>query len=537
MIHGRIIRYAVAVAIAGASWAASAAVQEAVPGEFVVKVKNNEAMLNKNAMAIHSAQTIRPIAENLNLFLVKRNMLEAESFAISKLQADDNVVFAEPNYIYRINKLPNDPGLSELWGLKNDAQKGGRAGIDIGAEKAWDIETGSDKVVVAVIDTGVDYTHPDLAENIWTNEAELNGQAGVDDDNNGYVDDIHGYDFANKDGDPIDDHGHGTHCSGTIGARGNDGKGIVGVNWNVKIMGVKFLTADGSGTLEDAILAINYATKMGAMIESNSWGGGGFTQALKDVIQEAESKNVLFVAAAGNNSSDNDETPSYPASYDVPNVVSVAAIDNSGALAYFSNYGAKTVHVAAPGVDVYSTVKDGGYDTYSGTSMATPHVAGIAALLKAHNANMNYKQIKETIMNSAVKLGTVRSKVVSGLANAFYALSGEESPVDSEDPYNWESVDYSVESAHPYKKNENKEFMVKVDGAKKISVLFNEFKTEQGYDYVEFFDKSGASLGKWSGNHAGEFSPVAIGDTLRMVLTSDTDYQEYGFDIKKVAIK
>lgn len=546
MVHGRMIKVRVVVAaiatlLCGAVYAADTQA-EVVPGEFVVKAKSLHKFKSMSAPAMLGAESIRQISSKQSLFLVKRNILERTENALQALNANPNVELAEPNYIYRINRTPNDPKLGDLWGLKNSAQKGGRLGMDIGAENAWEIETGSTNVVVAVIDTGLDYTHPDLAENIWTNAAELNGLAGVDDDKNGFIDDIHGYDFANNDGDPMDDHGHGTHVSGTIGAKGDDGKGIVGVSWNVRIMGVKFLSAEGSGTLEDAIKAIDYATQNGAMIESNSWGGGGFTQLLKESIERARDKNVVFVAAAGNDTNNNDVNPSYPASYQVDNVISVAALGNNGQLASFSSYGRTSVHVAAPGVGVTSSVPKAtdasGYATWSGTSMATPHASGIAALLLAHEPNLTYAEVKQRLIQSCRPLGGLRMKAAcGGMVDAYYALANEAPAPDMEDPFNWAAVTREAASAHPYENKADVSFEIKVDGAKQLSVYFDKFETEFRYDFVEFKDASGTVIDKWSGNHNGEFSPVVNGDTIYMTFKSDDSFTSYGFSISKAAYR
>lgn len=515
---------------------------EAVPGEFVVKAKNARAFKALSTQVMPGAEGIRVITNKQNLFVVKRNILERAEHVLTELSANPNIEIAEPNYIYRINRLPNDPKLGDLWGLKNSAQKGGRVGMDINAEGAWEIQTGNPNIVVAVIDTGLDYTHEDLASNSWVNAAELNGVTGVDDDKNGYVDDIHGYDFVNNDGDPMDDHGHGTHVSGTIGAKGDDGKGIVGVSWNVRIMGVKFLSAEGSGTLEDAIKAIDYATANGAMIESNSWGGGGFSQLLKESIERSRDKNVVFVAAAGNESNDNDTSPSYPASYEVENVISVAAVNNGGSLASFSSYGKTSVHVAAPGVDVMSSVPKktdpSGYATWSGTSMATPHVSGVAALLLAHVPGMNYSEVKARLMKSCRPLTALRTKTAcGGMVDAYYALLNEEPGPDMEDPFNWASVAREVSTPHPYQNKTNNSFEIKVEGAKQVAVYFEKFETERSYDFVQFKNATGEVIDTWSGGRSGEFSPTVNGDTIYITFKSDDSVTGYGFSITKAAFR
>ncbi|MHC4087550.1 MAG: S8 family serine peptidase, partial [Planctomycetota bacterium] len=271
---------------------------------------------------------------------------------------DRRIVIVEPNYRVRIDRTPNDVRFLELWGMNNDGQTGGTVDADIDAPEAWNIATGvpdGSDVIVGVIDSGVDYLHQDLVGNMWVNPGEIPDN-GVDDDGNGYVDDVHGYDFYQDDGDPSDPAGHGTHCAGTIAGIGDNGIGVAGVNWRCKLMALRFLNADGLGHTADAIQAINYGVANGAKILSNSWGGGGYSQSLKTAITDARDQGVLFVAAAGNSGFDNDSQPHYPSSYDISNVIAVAATNDDDSLASFSNYGAESVDVGAPGVSILSTV-------------------------------------------------------------------------------------------------------------------------------------------------------------------------------------
>jgi subtilisin family serine protease len=270
---------------------------------------------------------------------------------------DPDVENAEPNYLVHADiSPPDDTYFNRLWGLHNTGQNvngtNGTADADIDALEAWDVTTGSSDVVVAVVDTGVDIHHPDLAANIWTNLGEIPGN-GIDDDGNGYIDDVNGWDFSAGDNDPRDAYGHGTHVAGTIAAAGNNAAGVTGVSWSAKIMALRFLDAWGNGSTADAIAAIEYANAMGADIINNSWGGSGYLQSLKDAI---DASAALVVCAAGNSAKNNDKTPFYPSSYSSPNIISVAASDQDDALAYFSNYGAVSVDVAAPGTNIYSTV-------------------------------------------------------------------------------------------------------------------------------------------------------------------------------------
>ena len=516
---------------------------ESVPGEFVVKLK-------PGFQAIEFLSEDTDVVERLNseLLLVKRSVVELSAIAISDIEAIEGVEYAEPNYIYKVigqeseeRTIPNDTEFKNLWGLYNTGQqikgKTGVAGVDIDAPKAWSIQTGSKEVVVAVIDTGVDPKIDDLKDNMWVNDAELNGQPGIDDDGNGFIDDIHGYDFVNNDGDPTDDHSHGTHCAGTIGGKGNDTNGVVGVAWNVSIMGVKFLSKRGSGTLANAVKSIDYAREAGAHIMSNSWGGGGFSQALKEAIERASEAGILFTAAAGNHRANNDLRPSYPASYEVPNVMSIAALDNKGELANFSCWGPTSVDVAAPGVDVLSTTING-LKYFSGTSMATPHVSGIAALLMSQNKDMTMLEVKERIINRAKPLKSLRGKVLSGgLASAYYALADLAPPVDPNDPVNWESVTVSASTPHPYNNKEEVRLVLRQAGAKKIAVHFENFETERWRDRVYIYDKDGKEVQKLHGKLGNVWSQPIDGDEIVVVLKADASINKYGFDITRLAFQ
>jgi len=404
---------------------------------------------------------------------------------------NSDIKYIEPNWIYHTMHTPDDADLGKQWGLKN-----------IQAEKAWDISLGSRDIVVAVIDTGIDYTHPELKNQMWVNEKELNGEEGVDDDNNGYVDDIHGYDFVNKDGDPKDDHNHGTHCAGVIGAEHNK-KGIAGVNAHVKMMGLKFLSKSGSGTSADAILAVKYAVDNGANILSNSWGGGGSSQAMIEAIEYARDRGVMFVAAAGNERNNNDTKPSYPASYKIDNVISVAASDSGDKKASFSNYG-NSVHIAAPGVGVYSTIKGGSYSSMSGTSMACPHVAGAMALLMSHT-NLTILEAKERLLKTSDYLPALEGVTQNaGRLNLFNLLSNHYPVRPAEpEPDLWVSHEVDLETPHPYESSKTYEFEVSFPtGSKFFRVHFKSFDTEARYDLVHI--TVGSKTVKYDGNK-GEF--------------------------------
>ncbi|WP_196811806.1 S8 family peptidase, partial [Dolichospermum circinale] len=270
--------------------------------------------------------------------------------------------------------------------------------------------------------------HPDLVGNIWTNPGEI-ANDGIDNDNNGYIDDIRGWDFAYNDNNPSDVDGHGTHVSGTIAGKGNNGVGVTGVAWNAKIMPLKFLDDTGSGTLSAAILAINYATAKGVKITNNSWGGGGYSQALYDAINAAGQSGALFIAAAGNSGQNADINPMYPAAYNLANIISVASTTHTDALSSFSNYGLTSVDLGAPGSAIYSTLPNNSYGTLSGTSMATPHVAGAAALVWSQNPTWTAQQVKNTLMNTGDSIAALAGKTVSGKRlNVFNALAAANLP-------------------------------------------------------------------------------------------------------------
>jgi len=333
---------------------------------------------------------------------------------IRQRQAD--IEYIEPNWLqFALDTTPNDSMFAQQWGLPK-----------IKAPLAWDTRKDAPTVIVAIIDTGVDYNHPDLKDNMWKNPKEIPGN-GVDDDANGIVDDIYGANFVSGTGtgNPLDDNKHGTHVAGIIAAMTNNGTGVAGTAWKTQLMAVKFLDAGGSGSTANAIKAIDYATKMGAHVMNNSWGGGGFSQALKDAITAAHTKGVLFAAAAGNGGTDNDVTPSYPASYDVPSVIAVMATDQNDAKASFSQFGKTSVGIAAPGVAVQSTLFNNQYGSLSGTSMATPFVSGAAALVKAANPTWTGEKIKQHLIDTVDKVPGLNGLNVSNgrlnLANAVAA--------------------------------------------------------------------------------------------------------------------
>jgi subtilisin family serine protease len=343
---------------------------------------------------------------------------------------DPDVESAEPNYYRSATATPDDTHLHLQWALHNTGQTGGTQDTDLDGPEAWDVTTGSDSIVIAVIDTGADLDHQDLEGNIWRNTGEdwiggTPGHNGVDDDGNGKTDDYYGWDFANGDNDPDDDSdGHGTHVAGIMAAEGNNGLGIAGINWTASIMPLKVLTADKRGLVSDEIAAIDYAIGNGARIINASLGGPNFSQSEYNAIQRAREAGVLFVAAAGNATTDNDTNPVYPASHDLDNIISVAATDHDDALSNTSNYGVNSVDVAAPGVSIYSTTVGNSYQYRSGTSMAAPHVSGLAALIWATHNSLTYSQVKGHISNGVEVKGNLYGVVLTGgRINAYNSLN------------------------------------------------------------------------------------------------------------------
>jgi subtilisin family serine protease len=418
------------LALAGSSARqASAASQQkakAVAGELIVGFAAGVTRAEQNEILRAVGATSKKRFGQIDAVLVKVEQAD-DTKAMKLLGSDARVDYVEPNHFVAIAATPDDPSFGQLWGLHNTGQTGGTGDKDVDAPEAWDLATGDPSVVVAVTDTGVDFGHPDLSAQRWVNT--LDPVNGADDDGNGLVDDWSGWDFVNDDNDPTDDHDHGTHVSGTIGAAGDNGVGVVGVNWNVKLIALKFLNAAGSGTTADAIASTLYAADHGADVASNSWGGGPFDQALLDAIAYGASRGMLFVAAAGNDSQNNDVTPTYPGSYGSPAVLAVAATDHNDALASFSSYGAQSVDLGAPGVNILSTARGNTYKSFNGTSMATPHVAGAAALVEDRFPGATMYGIKALLMSSVDPAAALAGETVTGgRLNIGNALACEDEP-------------------------------------------------------------------------------------------------------------
>lgn len=401
---------------------------EYVPGEMLVKFKpgttseaRSRAFGRMNASVkehIHTA-AMKHFGDEQGVFLLKIN--ENAFQAIERANAFGEVQYAEPNWIYKHQVISNDTYFTNgsLWGMYGASTSPSNT-YGSGAAAAWaNGHTDCSKVWVGIIDEGYQYAHVELNANAGVNPGEIPGNKR-DDDGNGYIDDVYGWDFAGRNNSVFDGNNddHGTHVAGTIGAVGGNGKGVAGICWSVELFNAKFLGVSG-GSLSNAVKAVDYLTDLKTrhgldlVATNNSWGGGGFSQALYDAIERANKANILFIAAAGNSSTNNDISPSYPSSYINANIIAVAAIDAGGSLASFSSYGATSVDIGAPGVSILSTVPSNALSYYSGTSMATPHVTGAAALYRAYNANATASDIKNAIINSATGTTSLSVKTVS----------------------------------------------------------------------------------------------------------------------------
>jgi uncharacterized repeat protein (TIGR01451 family) len=418
-----------------------------IPGQLIIRFKPG---VTPEEISDFYAEHGLAEKENLDLDPADNNeemrlasiQLSISAQLVTTLEDDPRVEYVEPNYLLHLDKVPNDPDYSKLWNLNNSGQTGGTTDADVDAPETWDVTTGSNQVIIGVIDTGIDWKHEDLVANLWVNPGECPGGKceanSKDDDGNGYVDDFHGVNTINDTGDPMDDYGHGTHVAGTIGAVGNNGIGVVGVSWNVRIAACKFLSASGSGSVASAIKCFQYfhqlknKYKQNIVATNNSWGGAISSDALRDAM--AGPDQPLHICAAGNSDSGQ---PHFPAAYELPNILSVAATDHNDQYASFSNYGPDWVDMAAPGVDVLSTVPKGscgicnptGYDTASGTSMATPHVAGAVALIYGLYSKLTPEQVKGRLLAALDPLSDrTKETATNGRLNLLNALENDPTP-------------------------------------------------------------------------------------------------------------
>lgn len=519
---------------------------------IIVQTSKIQSIVELSAEFGLNDSSIEVLHNKSGLFLLKPDSKLQSYLLQGKSHLSEKIEWFELDRPLKATSIGTDPDFHRQWGLKNRGQKLERAqtvglhNVDIAVEKAWEITKGSKDVIVAITDSGMDLTHPDLRDNLWVNEAERDGRPGVDDDNNGFIDDIHGWDFANKDNDPTDDNQHGTHIAGIIGAEGNNNIGISGVNWKVRMMPVKWLDSGLRGATSDAVKSLHYAMDMGAQVINCSWGEDNDEDsyevpiALQKAIERAERENVVIVAAAGNEGYDLQHGVFFPASFKNSNVISVAAINNRAELwsagGFGSNFGAKDVDIAAPGEDVPSYVLGQKVKALSGTSMAAPFVAGVAALILSHKPDLSAREVKQRIVQSAQTFPGLRTKIKSsGIVNAYYAVTGQPHPLDPNDPFNGAHFEHNLK-IKDYALNADLEFKISHPGAQKIAVHFKRFHLTFG-DHLIIKDGQGNPIKKLNGTHTGEFSPYVEGDTIILNLKSDDyGYNGMGILVDKVSV-
>lgn len=524
-----------------------------VPNEFVFA--GDQAVVRKYLSSMGVNATIQPIAKGVPAFQVRYQGSTPMATLLDGLRSV--VEYAEPNYQVKADSSldrytwPNDRLFFKQWAINNIGQSPpyglpGTEGADMDVLKAWALTKGTKEPIVAVLDTGVDYTHPDLKENIWVNEKESpdkGGVAGKDDDGNGLIDDVYGYDFYsggrtdNKfgvpgDPDPMDEDGHGTHCAGSIGALANNAQGVAGINQSVRIMALRFLGSGGGSTV-DAVRAIYYAIEKKANVMSNSWGGGGDSKLLRDAIADAGKAGILFVVAAGNDGKNIDVSPAYPAAYDkdsrgsaLKNVLTVGASDNQDNPADFSNYGHDKVHVFAPGVHIVSTfpVKKAAnrpYAVMSGTSMATPYVAGIAALMMARTPGLKNQpsQVKDILMQTVDVKDSLLGKATSnGRVNAAKAVEAKaQNPTKSQ----WVTKAHSIRERGFQKDLVDIRHEIKVPGAKALRVHFDFLEVQRPFDSVYLYDRHLRLITEVEDTATRDhWSTVVPGDTVHVRFTN-----------------
>jgi thermitase len=442
----------------------------------------------------------------------------------------------QPNYLYHALDLP-DPDFSKSWALENTGKNegeatNGKAGADVDAKRAWQVQPSSPNTLVAILDSGVDLLHPDLQKNLWRNTKEVPANK-KDDDGNGLIDDAQGWDFVDDTNNIQDGSGHGSLVASILAAESQNGKGTRGITQGPFLM-LRVLDNTGTGTTERGVRAIQYAVDKGAQIINISWGGIVYDPALYETVSWAQEKGILIVAASGNMGRNNDTeiNPYYPASYRLKNIISVAAYDNQNKIATFSNFGKETVHIGAPGVAIFGATKDGKYRFNEGTSFAAPLVAGVAALLKEKAPSLTAAGIKERLIRTANPIDYYEKEKTQsgGLLNAYYALINFEAPRPPT-PTEWQSHKTLIASLHPYTNSFADTYEIVHKGASHIRVHFSRFELEQKYDWLRVLDKRGKEIVTYTGQ-LGEFmSADALGDTLRIEFKTDNRVTHWGWEV------
>lgn len=522
-------------------------------------VENKIVVLFKNSMPELQQRTLQSLNLDGNIQarpamrshpqiqVLKMNSPSEVTSTLEQLRQHPEVQFAEPNYSAHLLgndlKTPNDPSFPDQWHLHNTGQEdsdhsAGTPGADINILPAWNAGFhGSRQVLVAIIDGGMDWTHPDLQDNLYTNPGEAGDKSnnGIDDDNNGYVDDVHGYNFVDHNNNTGDENGHGSHIAGVIGASGNNGIGVTGINWEVSMMPVKAFNGMGAGSLQSVVEATTYALKMKAKIINNSWAMGDHSDILKSLMEEAQKQGVLVVAGAGNNYINLDGYELFPVSYPYDNIVGVAATDNKDIAWTLTDTGPKTVHIAAPGVNILSTWKKGGYKTDTGTSMATPVVTGLAALLWAAHPDWNYKQIKQRMIDSCVPSANLRHKVVcQGRLDAWNAVQGVKPTNPFPQNAQFKSIPADIETPHPYPDGVYICYPASKPGAKYIRLHIDQLILEWEHDHVYVENPQGNIVEEFYGTMYNYSTDYVEGDSLQICLKTDRSVHYYGFKVDAI---
>ena len=485
-----------------------------IAGEWILKIdhpRNWESVANSLRGWV---KKVRPLG-----FSKRYALISATSFPIRNfLSRSSHLLELQPNFRYKAFSGA-DPEIQKSWALSNHGQEisnwgVGVSGMDLNVDGAWKVSTGSQKVKVAILDTGINRAHEDLQNNVSKDEEW-------------------GWDFIHQNSNPLDDNGHGSFCAGIIGADWNNQKGTRGINQYVNLLSVKVLDFLGQGSTATAIEGIEYSMLKGAHIINASWGGKQFDPALFETVKKATEKGILFVAASGNASNSNDdlETAVYPASFKIPGVLSVAAYDPNGKRTSFSNFGRTSVHIGAPGLEIFG-VELGGYGFRSGTSFAAPHVTGVAALLKSNEPQMNGVMLKERVIRTGRLLHPYEKyfTATGAIVDAENALRGIE-PTAPPFPVSWKRIAFRRSTEHPYLADTQERFIVKEPGATHLRVHFKKFNLEKKFDQVKIEDKEGKEVFVYTGELESFNTVEVLGDTLVIQFTSDFNRQNYGFDI------
>lgn len=500
---------------------------------YIVKFKNDSYVSSDKEILAKLDINVTKRIRNSGFFRIDSNK--------SLLELKEKSIFSwvEPNYIYRIANVEN-PFVKSWWhfnyGQIDMLGQHGIAGSDIKTFRLWEKGVvGSKNIKVAVLDSGVDYLHKNLKENIYININEIPDNK-IDDDKNGFIDDINGWNFIDKNNNPMDKLGHGTHVSGIIGAKGDNDKGVTGVNQHVSIVPIKVMDDNGYGTLENILEGIYYAKSLGVQIINASLGGDPYSEAFFEALKMLNENKILFVAAAGNDNMNNDEIPFYPASYQLPNIIAVAANDNRDLKADFSHYGAKSVHISAPGVLITSTTPGDNYNFFSGTSMSAPFVAGGAALLMSAFSNEDVFQIKERMIKSCDPSYPLKRDILChGRLNLENALLNKKSDFSDPDVNLWTREVFFYETIHPYNDAEEIKLIIKSSDAKYIRIHFLKIETEQ-FDKIFLEMSNGKIVEVLSGEKNNYSSEPILGNEVMVRFKPDLSLSKFGFIIDYIEI-